>query len=98
MFLDVPTVVFTLPPSLGRPKGVLVMSAVPLGQCEHNNRALVRTKTAVLSAVRKRALGTVVELWCSSFLLANPIQLYAPTTGGTAHVCVKEASVDRWRT
>ena len=41
---------------LGQAKGVLVMREVHLGQCEHNNRPVLRT-------------NSVVELWSGSFVV-----------------------------
>ena len=60
---------------------VLAMSAVHLGQCEHNNRSLVCTKTAVPSAAWGGGLGkAVVKLLCGSYVVwklydLEPIQL-----------------------
>ena len=63
-------VVFSHCTCLGQPKGVLVMSAVYLGQCEHNNCTLVHTKTAALRVIWRGGVGmAVVRVCCGVFVV-----------------------------
>ena len=51
--------------NLGRPQWVLVMSAVQLGHCEHNNGTVVCTKTgtALGTAVGERLWRDITNIW-----------------------------------
>ena len=51
---------------LGQTKGVLVMTAVHVGQHEHNNCIVVCSKTVTLRPVWRGGLATAdIALWCN---------------------------------